>query len=104
MARRLPVVVYDDDVPAEERLWITRLVRRAARVWSATALEYHISVGDLGDDDLGTCKVEMYATASFVKIMLNRARLAERSCVRVDLVHELLHVFDGEVRQSAVDL
>jgi hypothetical protein len=42
--------------------------------------------------------------ATIVEIVVNSDRFEERPAMRVDLVHELLHVFDEEVRHAFVDL
>ncbi len=96
-------VVFDRSVPKPERRWMARLIRRCARLWDCEDFEYRVAAKRMGRT-LGTCTVKVLRMATIVEIAVNPSRFAERSAVRVDLVHELLHVLDEEVREAFQDL
>ena len=96
-------VVFDRSVPKPERRWMARLIRRCARLWDCEDYEYRVAAKRMGRT-LGTCTVKVLRMATIVEIAVNQSRFAERSAVRVDLVHELLHVLDEEVREALQDL
>ena len=96
-------VVFDRSVPKTERRWMARLIRRCARLWDTQDFEYRVSAKRMGAT-LGTCEVKVLSMATIVEIAVNPSRFAERPVIRVDLVHELLHVLDDEVREGLLDL
>jgi len=96
-------VVFDKSVPKGERRWMARLIRRCARLWDTEDYEYQVSAKRMGST-LGMCTLKVLSMATIVEIVVNSDRFEERPAMRVDLVHELLHVFDEEVRHAFVDL
>jgi hypothetical protein len=96
-------VVFDRSVPKGERRWMARLIRRCARLWDVENYEYQVSAKRMGST-LGMCTLKVLSMATIVEIVVNSDRFEERPAMRVDLVHELLHVFDEEVRHAFVDL
>jgi hypothetical protein len=101
--RKRVQVVFDRRVPQAERRWMARLIRRCARLWDCEDFEYRVAARRMGRT-LGTCTVKVLSMATIVEIVVNPVRFPEREAMRVDLVHELLHVLDEEVRQAFVDL
>ena len=101
--RRRVHVVFDRSVPKSEREWMGRLIRRCARLWDREDFEYRVAAKRMGST-LGTCTVKVLSMATIVEITVNPERFTERPAVRSDLVHELLHVLDEEVREAFVDL
>jgi hypothetical protein len=100
--RRVPVT-FDRSVPKGERRWMASLIRRCARLWDVENYEYQVSAKRMGST-LGMCTVKVLSMATIVEIVVSAGRFEERAGMRVDLVHELLHVFDEEVRHAFVDL
>lgn len=96
-------VVFDRSVPKEERRWMARLIRRCARLWDCEDYEYQVAARKMGST-LGMCTVKVLSMATIVEIVVNPVRFEERAAMRVDLVHELLHVLDEEVRHAFLDL
>jgi len=96
-------VVFDKSVPKAERRWMARLIRRCARLWDCEDYEYQVAARRMGRT-LGMCTVKVLSMATIVEIVVNPVRFEERAAMRVDLVHELLHVLDEEVRHAFVDL
>ena len=103
MAERRVLVRFTDGIPPVERRWIARLIRRVATLWHTEGFEYQVSARNMGDT-LGMCTLKVLSMATIVEIVLNPKRFPDRRAMRVDLIHELLHVFDEEVRHSFVDL
>jgi len=96
-------VVFDKSVPRGERRWMASLIRRCARLWEVEDYEYQVAAKRMGST-LGMCTLKVLSMATIVEIVVNSDRFEERPAMRVDVVHELLHVFDEEVRHAFVDL
>jgi hypothetical protein len=96
-------VVFDRSVPKPERRWMARLIRRCARLWDCEDYEYRVAARRMGRT-LGTCAVKVLPMATIVEITVNPVRFPERAVMRIDLVHELLHVLDEAVREAFHDL
>jgi hypothetical protein len=101
--RKRVLVHFDKSVPKEERRWMGRIIRRCARLWDSEQYEYRVSARRMGRT-LATCTVKVLSMATIVEITVNPSRFGEREGMRTDLIHELLHVFDEEVRHAFVDL
>jgi len=97
------IVAFDKTVPDAERRWMGRVIRRCARLWGTEDYEYRVSARRMGKT-LASCTVKVLSMATIAEITVNPKRFEERDAMRADLIHELLHVLDEEVREAFVDL
>jgi hypothetical protein len=97
------LIRFDRSVPQGERRWMAHIIRRAARLWDCESYEYRVAARRMGKT-LATCAVKVLSMATIVEITVNPSRFAEREGMRSDLIHELLHVLDEEVRHAFADL
>lgn len=95
-------MVCDKSVPEEDRLWITRTIRRCAKLWDCEVYEYRITVARLSVDAVVRVKVEKGARVVYVE--LDKTNLSDRGTSKVSLVHELLHVMDDPAWEALNDL
>lgn len=96
------IVRCDDTVPEWERGWITRLVRRFLRVCGMTQWEVQIRCKRFRGRQLAQCDVEMMSTRAW--LTFHPARMADRAALRTDIVHELWHLLDEELRDVLADM
>lgn len=96
------IITFDKTVPDEERRWIGRRVRRFLRVCGLTQWEIQVRFKRFRGKQLAQCDVEAMSTRAW--LTFHPSRLADRKALATDVVHELWHLLDEELRDTLADL
>ena len=98
------MIVFDRTVPEGERVWIARLVTRFLRACGMDAGKWELVVRckRFRGTQLAQCDAEPMSTRAV--IILHPGRLVNREAVKADLMHELWHLLDEELRDTLADL
>lgn len=96
------IVAFQASVPEGERRWIGRLVRRFLRVCGLDAWEIRVRFKRFRGRQLAQCDVEAMSTRAW--LTFHPARLADRAALQTDVIHELWHLLDEELRDTLADM
>lgn len=96
------IVAFDKSVPGSERVWIGRLVRRFMRACGLQSWEIQVRFKRFRGKQLAQCDVEAMSTRAW--LTFHPARLVDKAALRTDVIHELWHLLDEELRDTLADM